>query len=162
MNKNNQFKIDDRKRIAEELSRVLIESYVLRIKALHFIWNSTEPISRPLHLAFEKQYKESGKAVSEIANRIRTLGFPAPGTFPEFQSLSPKLQDLNSMDITSGKPNALGMAKELLDDHKTISRMADGAAAIALKYGDEETANLMLRRVLDHDIKAEMLGSFLN
>jgi starvation-inducible DNA-binding protein len=162
MKETNKIKIDDRKRIAEELSRVLVESYVVRIKALHFIWNVTGPISQALHLAFEKQYKESGKGVIEIADRIRALGFPAPGSFPEFQSLTPKLQDLGSMDMKSGKSEALEMVKELLTDHKTISQMADEATAIALRYGDEETANLMLRRVMDHDKIAEKLGDFLN
>src|SRR5918992_5332684 len=78
----------DRKAIAEGLSRLLADTYTLYLKTHNFHWNVTGPMFQTLHLMFEEQYNELALAVDLIAERIRALGFPAPGTYREFSSLS--------------------------------------------------------------------------
>jgi starvation-inducible DNA-binding protein len=104
---------------------------------------------------FEGQYAALAEAVDEIAERIRALGFPAPGSFSEFQGLS-------SIGEASGKSKALQMVKELLEGHEIISQTANKVAAIAQEHGDEGTADLMIQRIQEHDKTAWMLRSFLD
>lgn len=146
---------NDRNKIVEGLSLVLAESYILYLKTHNFHWNVTGPMFQPLHSVFDGQYTELAEAVDEIAERIRALGFPAPGSFSEFQSLS-------SIEEASGQPNAMEMIKELLDDHETLSRTANKVAATAQEGSDEGTADLMIQRIQEHDKTAWMLRSFLD
>ena len=141
--------------VAGGLSQVLAESYVLYLKTHNFHWNVTGPMFQPLHSMFEGQYAALAEAVDEIAERIRALGFPAPGSFSEFQSLS-------SIGEASGKSKALQMVKELLEGHEIISQTANKVAAIAQEHGDEGTADLMIQRIQEHDKTAWMLRSFLD
>jgi len=131
-------------KVVAGLSQVLAESYVLSLKTQNFHWNVRGPMFQPLHSVFEEQYEELAEAIDEIAERIRAIGFPAPGTFSEFQNLS-------SVKKASGKPNALEMVKELLNGHETISKSANKVAAIAQVHGDERTADLMIQRIQAHD-----------
>jgi starvation-inducible DNA-binding protein len=109
---------------------------------------------QPLHSVFEEQYSQLAEAADEIAERIRAIGHPAPGSFAEFQTLS-------SIKEASGKTKALEMVKELLEGHETISQTANTVVAIAQEYGDEGTADLMIQRIQEHDKTAWMLRSFL-
>ncbi len=102
---------NDRQKIAEGLSRVLAESYILYLKTHNFHWNVTGSMFQPLHSVFEAQYSELAEAVDEIAERIRALGLSAPGSFAQFQSLS-------SIKEASGKIKAMEMVKELLKPWK--------------------------------------------
>ncbi len=154
MNTKTGVKENDRKEIVEGLSQVLAESYVLYLKTHNFHWNVTGPMFQPLHSVFEGQYSELAEAVDEIAERIRALGHPAPGSFAEFQRLS-------SIEEASIKPKALEMVKELLDGHETISQTANNVVATAQEGGDEGTADLMIQRIQEHDKTAWMLRSFL-
>ena len=141
--------------VAGGLSQVLAESYVLYLKTHNFHWNVTGSMFQPLHSVFEGQYTALAEAVDEIAERIRALGVPAPGSFSEFQCLS-------SIEEASGKPRALEMVKELLDGHETISQIANKVAVIAQEHGDEGTADLMIQRIQEHDKTPWMLRSFLD
>ncbi len=144
----------ERKKIVKGISMVLAESYVIYLKTHNFHWNVTGPMFQPLHSVFEEQYTELAGAVDEIAERIRALGLPAPGSFAEFQKLS-------SIKEASGTPKAMEMVKELLDGHKTISQTACSVVTIAQQFGDEATADLMIQRIQEHDKTAWMLRSFL-
>src|SRR5690606_32436491 len=79
---------EDRKAIAEGLSRLLADTYTLYLKTHHFHWNVEGPLFNTLHLMFEQQYTELAKAVDLIAERIRALGFPAPGSYSAFSRLA--------------------------------------------------------------------------
>jgi starvation-inducible DNA-binding protein len=154
MDANIKIEAGERKKIVEELSKVLAESYVLSLKTQNFHWNVTGPMFQPLHSVFEEQYEGLSDAIDEIAERIRALGLPAPGSFSEFQNLS-------SINEASGKPKAMKMVEELLNGHETLSQTAYKAAAIAQEHGDEGTADLMIQRIQEHDKTAWMLRSFL-
>jgi starvation-inducible DNA-binding protein len=147
-------KATENKSVTGKLSQVLAESYTLYLKTHNFHWNVTGPMFQPLHSVFEEQYSELANAVDEIAERIRALGQPAPGSFTEFQNLS-------SIKEASGKTKAQDMIKELLQGHETISQTASEAATTAQKAGDEGTADLMIQRIQVHDKTAWMLRSFL-
>ena len=151
---NGNSKSKGHERTVDGLSRVLAESYTLYLKTHNFHWNVTGPMFQPLHSVFEEQYSELAEAVDEIAERIRALNSPAPGSFKEFQNLS-------SIKEATGKFNALEMVKELLNGHETISQTAGKVAAVAQESGDEGTADLMIQRTQVHDKAAWMLRSFL-
>ncbi len=70
---------EDRKKIVDGLSRLLADTYTLYLKTHNFHWNVTGPMFNTLHVMFEQQYTELAIAVDDIAERIRSLGFPAPG-----------------------------------------------------------------------------------
>jgi starvation-inducible DNA-binding protein len=151
---NGNSKSKGHERTVDGLSRVLAESYTLYLKTHNFHWNVTGPMFQPLHSVFEEQYSELAEAVDEIAERIRALNHPAPGSFEEFRNLS-------SIKEATGKFNALEMVKELLNGHETISQTAGKVAAVAQESGDEGTADLMIQRTQVHDKAAWMLRSFL-
>ncbi|MBT3367923.1 MAG: DNA starvation/stationary phase protection protein [Nitrospina sp.] len=151
---NDRNKVANQNRVADGLSRVLAETNTLYLKTHNFHWNVTGPMFQPLHSVFEEQYSQLAEAADEIAERIRAIGHPAPGSFAEFQTLS-------SIKEASGKTKALEMVKELLEGHETISQTANTVVAIAQEYGDEGTADLMIQRIQEHDKTAWMLRSFL-
>src|SRR3954464_8286658 len=108
---------NDRKDIAEGLSRLLADTYTLYLKTHNFHWNVTGPMFQTLHLMFETHYNELWLAVDLVAERIRALGFPAPGTYAEFSRLS-------SIQDEAGVPAAQDMIKKLLQGHEAVVRTA--------------------------------------
>ena len=108
---------DQRKAIAEGLSKVLADTYTLYLKTHNFHWNVTGPMFQTLHLMFEQQYNELAVAVDQIAERIRALGFPAPGTYREFTALS-------SIKEEEGVPSAEGMIRKLVEGQEAVVRTA--------------------------------------
>jgi starvation-inducible DNA-binding protein len=152
---NGHNKTIDQNPVTKKLSQVLAETYTLSLKTQSFHWNVTGPMFQPLHSLFEEQYSELARAVDEMAERIRALGQPAPGSFKEFQILS-------SIKCTSEKTNSWTMIQELLEGHVTISQTANNAFNIAQKAGDEGTADLMVQRIQMHDKTAWMLRSFMD
>ena len=144
----------DRQKIAEGLSRLLADTYGLYLKTHSFHWNVEGPMFNTLHLMFMEQYTELWNALDLIAERIRSLGYPAPGTYGEFQRLS-KLED------TAGAPEAMEMVRLLVRGHETVARTAREVFKAADKGGDESTAELLTLR-LQVDVKtAWMLRSLL-
>ena len=144
----------DRKEIAEGLSRVLADTYTLYLKTHNFHWNVTGLMFQPLHLLFETQYNELALAVDEIAERIRALGFPAPGTYADFVRLS-------SIQEDEGVPPAQAMIRKLLQGHETVIRTARGVMPVAEKAQDQGTADLLTVRMRAHEKTAWMLRSAL-
>ena len=107
----------DRVKIVEALSRLLADSYTLYLKTHNFHWNVKGPMFQTLHLLFETQYTELALAVDLVAERIRALGYPAPGTYAEFVRLS-------SIPEPKGVPSAIAMIRELVEGQEAVTRTA--------------------------------------
>lgn len=144
----------DRKEIAEGLSRFLADTYTLYLKTHNFHWNVTGPMFETLHKMFEEQYQELRDAVDAIAERIRALGFPAPGTYAEFVKLA-------SIKEEPGVPNAETMIQRLLEGHETAVRTARSLLPAIGRAHDEPTLNLVSDRMQAHEKTAWMLRSML-
>lgn len=145
---------EKRKEIAHGLSRVLADSYTLYLKTHNFHWNVTGPMFQTLHLMFEGQYNELALAVDVIAERIRALGLPAPGTYAQFIELS-------SIRETSGVPAAVDMIRLLVEAHETVARTAREVFVIAEGVSDQSTCDLLTQRLQIHEKTAWMLRSLL-
>jgi starvation-inducible DNA-binding protein len=144
----------DRKAIASGLSRLLADSYTLYLMTHNFHWNVTGPMFNTLHLMFETQYNELALAVDVIAERIRALGVPAPGTYGEFIKLS-------SIKEVKGVPDAKKMIQLLVDGQESVARTARSVFPLVDKASDEATADLLTQRMQIHEKTAWMLRSLL-
>ena len=148
-------KENDRKKLAEGLSKVLAESYTLYIKTHAFHWNVEGPMFNTLHLMFEEQYNELFQAVDEIAERIRALGYPAPGSYKSFSKLS------SIKESEKDKLPANQMIQQLLEGQEILIRTLRELIDTADKAGDESTADLATTRMKQHEKTAWMLRSLL-
>jgi starvation-inducible DNA-binding protein len=144
----------DRDEIAKGLSKLLADTYSLYLKTHNFHWNVTGPMFQTLHLMFETQYNELALAVDLVAERIRALGFPAPGTYSEFARLS-------SIREISGTLKAEEMIRILVEDQEAVVRTARSIFPIAENATDEATADLLTQRIQVHEKTAWMLRSLL-
>ncbi|MCE1244427.1 Dps family protein [Oryzomicrobium sp.] len=144
----------DRKKIAEGLSKLLADTYTLYLKTHNFHWNVTGPMFNTLHLMFEAQYNELALAVDLVAERIRSLGFPAPGTYSEYAKLS-------SIPEPKGVPKAEKMIEELVAGQEAVVRTARAIFPVVDKASDEATADLLTQRIQLHEKTAWMLRSLL-
>ena len=144
----------DRAKIAEGLSRLLADSYTLYLKTHNFHWNVTGPMFNTLHLMFETQYNELALAVDAIAERIRSLGAPAPGSYREFGALSSVPED-------DDRPLAEEMIRRLVAGQETVARTARSVFPVVEDAHDEATADLLTQRLQVHEKTAWMLRSLL-
>lgn len=144
----------DRKAIADGLSQLLADSYTLYLKTHNFHWNVTGAMFQTLHMMFMTQYTEQWNALDVIAERIRALGFPAPGTYKEFIKLS-------SIKETEGVPTANEMIRQLVAGQEAVARTARKVFTIASKADDQPTADVLTQRLQVHEKTAWMLGSLL-
>ena len=144
----------DRKKIAEGLSRLLADTYTLYLKTHNFHWNVTGPMFNTLHLMFETQYNELALAVDAIAERIRALGYPAPGTYKEYAKLS-------SIAEEEGVPEANDMIRKLVEGQEAVVRTARSLFPVIDAAGDEPSADLLTQRMQTHEKTAWMLRSLL-
>jgi starvation-inducible DNA-binding protein len=133
----------ERKLIADGLARLLADTYTLYLKTHNFHWNVTGPMFQTLHLMFETQYNELALAVDLIAERIRALGFPAPGTYTEFSKLS-------SIKENPGVPSAVDMIKFLVEGQEAVVKTARSIFPVVEKNHDEPTADLLTQRMQIH------------
>ena len=145
----------DRAKIAQGLSRLLADTYTLYLKTHNFHWNVKGPMFQTLHLMFEAQYTELALAVDAIAERIRALGYPAPGTYKEYGRLS-------SIAETEGVPTATEMIRLLVEGQEAVARTARKVFPAADKASDEPTADLLTQRLQVHEKTAWMLRSLLD
>lgn len=145
---------EDRKAIAAGLAKLLADSYSLYLKTHAFHWNVTGPMFQTLHLMFETHYTELALAVDAIAERIRSLGEFAPGSYAAFGRLT-------SIKDADGVPPALKMVEELVLGHEAVARTARSLYAATDKAGDEATADLLTQRIQIHEKTAWMLRSLL-
>jgi starvation-inducible DNA-binding protein len=144
----------ERKDIAEGLSKVLADTYTLYLKTHNYHWNVTGPLFQTLHLMFETHYNELWLAVDLIAERIRALGFPAPGTYAEFTRLA-------SIKEEPGVPPAEEMIRKIVQGHEAVVRISRSVFAIADKASDQPTLDLLTQRMQVHEKTAWMLRSML-
>lgn len=144
----------DRKNVAAELSQLLADSYTLYLKSHNYHWNVTGPMFQTLHLMFEEHYTDLALAVDEIAERIRSLGHPAPATYTEYARLS-------SIPEESSPPEAMHMVRNLVEAHATVIATARAALAAAEQAEDAATADLATRRIDVHEKTSWMLRSLL-
>lgn len=154
MNVNIGISETDRKEIADGLSRMLADTYTLYLKTHNFHWNVTGPMFQTLHLMFETQYNELAIAVDVIAERIRALGFYAPGSYADYSKLS-------SIKEASGIPQAPEMIRQLVDAQEAVVRTARSIFPAVERASDEATADLLTQRMQLHEKTAWMLRSLL-
>jgi starvation-inducible DNA-binding protein len=144
----------DREEIVAGLSKLLADTYTLYLKTHNFHWNVTGPMFQTLHLMFETQYNELALAVDLIAERIRALGAPAPGSYREFARLS-------SIREAEGVPKAPEMIRQLVEGQESVVRTARAVFPAVDRASDEPTADLLTQRMQVHEKTAWMLRSLL-
>lgn len=144
----------DRENIADALSKVLADSYMLYLKTHNYHWNVTGELFHSLHEQFEQQYTELADAIDEIAERIRALGYRAPGTFKEFK-------ELTSIEEKQDEPEAMEMVRRLAVANEQVLRTARQALEPANEADDEATIDLLTERLHVHSKTAWMLRSHL-
>ena len=144
----------DRKAIAEGLNRVLADTFALYLKTHSFHWNVTGPMFNTLHTMFMTQYTELWTALDEVAERIRALGYPAPGSFSQFSKLA-------SISEEQGVPKAQEMIRQLVEGHEAVARTARQVFPTAEQANDQPTADLLTQRLQIHEKTAWMLRSML-
>ncbi|MDP2313587.1 MAG: Dps family protein [Pseudomonadota bacterium] len=144
----------EREQIVEGLSRLLADTYTLYLKTHNFHWNVTGPMFNTLHLMFMAQYTEMWTSVDLVAERIRSLGAPAPGNYADFARLT-------SIPDSPGVPAAMEMVKLLVEGHEAVIRTARSVFPVVDKAGDEASADLLTQRLQVHEKTAWMLRSLL-
>ena len=144
----------DRKKIAEGLSALLADSYTLYLMTHNFHWNVTGPQFNSLHNMFMTQYTEQWNALDIIAERIRALGFPAPGTYKEFVKLA-------SIKEVDGVPKANDMVRHLVAAQEATARTARKLFPVVDEANDQPTADVLTQRIDIHEKTAWMLRSLL-
>ena len=132
------------------LNTLLADEHVLYTKTRNFHWNVTGPMFQTLHLMFETQYNELALAVDLIAERIRSLGVPAPGTYKQFLELS-------AIKEADGVPKAEDMIRLLVKGHETVARTSREVFEVAEAANDQSTCDLLTQRLQVHEKTAWML-----
>ncbi|QBK03622.1 DNA starvation/stationary phase protection protein [Hylemonella gracilis] len=145
----------DRAAIAEGLSRLLADTYTLYLTTHNFHWNVTGPMFNTLHTMFMTQYTELWNAVDPVAERIRSLGHAAPGSYAQFGKLA------SVPDVPATPPKAMEMVRILVEGHEAVARTARAIFPLAEKANDEPTADLLTQRLTVHEQSAWMLRSLL-
>ncbi len=145
----------DRESIAKGLSKLLADTYTLYLTTHNFHWNVTGPMFNTLHQMFMVQYTELWTAVDPIAERIRSLGHHAPGSYAQFSKLA------SVPDAPATPPKALEMVRILVAGHEAVARTARQLFPVADKASDEPTADLLTQRLTVHEQTAWMLRSLL-
>ncbi len=145
---------EQRRDIAAGLERLLADSYTLYLKTHNYHWNVKGPMFNTLHLMFEEQYTELATAVDVIAERIRALGFPAPGSYAAFSRLT-------EIEEETDEPPAEDMIRNLVKGQETVARTARKLFPVVDAANDEPTADLLTQRMQIHEKTAWMLRSLL-
>ena len=145
----------DRSASSDGLARLLADTYTLYLTTHNFHWNVTGPMFTSLHAMFMTQYTELWNAVDPIAERIRSLGHVAPGSYAQFGSLT------SLKDVPAQPPAAFDMVRLLADGHEAVARTARSIFPLADKANDEPTADLLTQRLTVHEQTAWMLRSLL-
>ncbi|MBI1733505.1 MAG: DNA starvation/stationary phase protection protein [Gammaproteobacteria bacterium] len=144
-----------RKAIAKGLSRLLADSYTLYLKTHNYHWNVTGPMFNTLHLMFEAQYNELALAVDTIAERIRALGYPAPGSYKAYSELTVIKEEID-------QPDAETMIRRLVEGQEAVARTARAIFPAADDAADEPTADVLTQRMQIHEKNAWMLRSLIS
>ena len=146
--------MSDRQTVVQPLERLLADSYTLYLKTHSYHWNVTGPMFTTLHTLFETQYNELALAVDEIAERIRAIGAPAPGSYTQFQERATVQEDTTV-------PAAVDMIQQLVADHEAVAASGREVVRAAEAAGDDASVDLGVRRIDVHEKAAWMLRSHL-
>ena len=146
--------VKDRAAIAQGLSRLLADTYVVYLKTHNFHWNVEGPMFQTLHQMFMEQYTETWNAIDLVAERIRSLGHYAPGTYAEYNKLA-------RIKETPGVPKAEQMVRLLIEGQEAIVKTAREVLPVAEKADDQPTLDLLTQRMQIHEKNAWMLRSLL-
>jgi len=146
--------VKDRAAIAQGLSRLLADTYVVYLKTHNFHWNVEGPMFQTLHQMFMEQYTETWNAIDLVAERIRSLGHYAPGTYAEYNKLA-------RIKETPGVPKAEQMVRLLIEGQEAIVKTAREVLPVAEKADDQPTLDLLTQRMQVHEKNAWMLRSLL-
>jgi starvation-inducible DNA-binding protein len=146
---------NDREELAILLSRGLADSYLLYLKTQNVHWNIVGPMFYGMHKLTETQYEDMAEAIDTLAERIRAIGFVAPGSFKQFSELA-------SIKEESGTPEASEMIKQLMMDNELVAKQLRAAAVEAEKVTDVKTADLLTERIGQHEENAWMLRSLIS
>ena len=146
----------DRRKIAEGLSHFLADSFTLYLKTHDFHWNVTGPMFNTLHLMFEGQYTEEWTALDAVAERIRALGYRAPGSYDAFVKLG-SIAEESEVDAGDWRE----MVRQLVVGNEAVCRTARKVLKTADHAGDDPTVDLMTQRLNIHEKNAWMLRSLL-
>jgi len=152
MTRNVELSEQAKRECAEALAKVLADTFVLYLKTHSFHWNVEGPQFRALHEMFEEQYRDLWDSIDEIAERIRALGHPAPGTMDKFKDLS----EIQESDLI---PSAADMLQQLVSDNAITTRTIRAALSTAQDAGDEATAGLLGDRLAYHEKQLWMMKS---
>lgn len=144
----------DREKIADGLSHLLADSYTLYLQSHNFHWNVTGPMFQTLHVLFMEHYTEIWNALDLIAERIRSLGLPAPGTYKQFNKLA-------SIKEVEGVPSATEMIRILVAGQEAVAKTARKVFTAAEAANDQPTCDLLTQRLQVHEKNAWMLRSLL-
>lgn len=144
----------DRSRLAENLAGALADTYLLYLKTQSFHWNVVGPMFYGLHKMTEEQYEDMAEAIDLIAERIRAIGFIAPGSFKQFYNLS-------SIQEEDGAPSAEEMIRQLIEGNELCSRKLRASVGEAEEVEDVKTADLLTERIGKHEQNAWMLRSLI-
>ena len=145
---------ESRQQVADSLSHLLADTFTLYLKTHNYHWNVTGPHFAALHALFEQQYQELWLAADELAERIRTLGHEAPGSYRQFA-------ELTQVPEADGVPKAMAMVADLAAANETVGRAAGAAFHVADADGDQATADIATQRQQVHEKSAWMLRSML-
>ena len=145
---------NDREKIVSGLSKLLADSYTLYLMTHNFPWNVTGPQFNSLHNMFMDQYTEQWNALDTIAERIRALGFPAPGTYKQFAKLT-------AIKEVEGVPKAQEMVSLLVNAHEAVAKTARGIFPIVNEVNDQPSADLVTQRLEVHEKTEWMLRNIL-
>jgi len=154
MTRNVELSEQVKRECAEALDKVLADTFILYLKTHNFHWNVEGPQFRALHEMFEEQYRDLWDSIDEIAERIRALGHPAPGTMDKFKDLA-EVREGDSI------PSAAEMLQQLVRDNATVVRTIRAALATAQDGGDEATAGLLGDRLAYHEKQMWMMKSMM-
>ncbi|MCD7097425.1 Dps family protein [Stenotrophomonas sp. MMGLT7] len=150
-------KTADRKKIAEGLSHYLADAFTLYLKTHNFHWNVTGSMFNSLHTMFEEQYTEQWGALDDVAERIRALGFNAPGSYQEFITLTSIPEEPGLSDSADWRE----MVRQLVAGNEAVCRTARSVLDTADDADDAPTEDLMTQRLQTHEKYAWMLRSLL-
>ena len=145
----------DRAAIAKGLSQLLADTYTLYLTTHNFHWNVTGPMFNSLHNMFMLQYTELWNAVDPVAERIRSLGHAAPGSYAQFGQLT------SLPDAPTTPPKATEMIAILAQGHEAVARTARSLYPAVEQAHDEPTADLLTQRIGVHEQAAWMLRAML-
>ncbi|PPU93156.1 Dps family protein [Xanthomonas albilineans] len=147
----------DRKKIAEGLSHFMADAFTLYLKTHNFHWNVTGPMFNSLHLMFETQYTEQWAALDNVAERIRALGFNAPGSYKEYAALTSIPEETGLSDSADWRE----MVRQLVVGNEAVCRTARKALKTADDVGDDPSVDMLTQRLQTHEKYAWMLRSLL-